>query len=44
MDKELSRPAWNLQDLLTRVDNDHELLRELLIIFKADFPRTMRSL
>ena len=40
----LAEPAWNHAELLERVDNDRELLRELLIIFKEDFPRTMRSL
>jgi HPt (histidine-containing phosphotransfer) domain-containing protein len=39
-----SKPAWNLADLLDRVDNDQELLRELLTIFKEDFPRTIQSL
>jgi two-component system sensor histidine kinase/response regulator len=37
-------PAWNLAELLERVDNDQELLRDLLNIFKEDFPRTMLSL
>jgi HPt (histidine-containing phosphotransfer) domain-containing protein len=40
----LAEPAWNHAELLERVDNDQELLRELLTIFKEDFPRTMRSL
>jgi two-component system, sensor histidine kinase and response regulator len=39
-----SDPAWNLAELLERVDNDQELLRDLLNIFKDDFPLTMRSL
>ena len=39
-----SDPAWNLAELLERVDNDQELLRDLLNIFKEDFPLTMRSL
>jgi len=39
-----SDPAWNLPELLERVDNDQELLRDLLIIFKEDFPLTMSSL
>jgi HPt (histidine-containing phosphotransfer) domain-containing protein len=34
----------NLPDLLTRVDNDHELLRELLRIFKEEFPCLLQSL
>jgi HPt (histidine-containing phosphotransfer) domain-containing protein len=37
-------PAWNQAELLERVDNDQDLLKELLAIFKEDFPRTMRSL
>jgi len=36
--------AWNHAELLERVDDDQDLLRELLIIFKEDFPRTMQSL
>jgi two-component system sensor histidine kinase/response regulator len=39
-----SEPVWNLAELMERVDNDQELLRELLNIFKDDFPLTMRSL
>jgi HPt (histidine-containing phosphotransfer) domain-containing protein len=34
----------NLPELLTRVDNDHELLRELLRIFKEEFPCLLQSL
>jgi HPt (histidine-containing phosphotransfer) domain-containing protein len=40
----LSEPVWNLPELLERVDNDQVLLRELLDIFKEDFPETLRSL
>jgi two-component system, sensor histidine kinase and response regulator len=40
----VSEPVWNLAELVDRVDNDQELLRELLNIFKEDFPRTMQSL
>jgi HPt (histidine-containing phosphotransfer) domain-containing protein len=40
----ISEPVWNLAELLERVDNDQDLLRDLLNIFKAEFPRTMRSL
>jgi two-component system sensor histidine kinase/response regulator len=40
----VSEPVWNLAELLDRVDNDQELLRELLNIFKEDFPRTIQSL
>jgi two-component system, sensor histidine kinase and response regulator len=39
-----SEPVWNLAELLERVDNDQELLRELLDIFKEDFPQTIQSL
>ena len=41
---EPSRTAWNVSELLDRVDHDKDLLRELLAIFKEDFPRTMQSL
>jgi two-component system, sensor histidine kinase and response regulator len=40
----LSEPVWNVAELLERVDKDQDLLRELLNIFKEDFPRTMESL
>lgn len=36
--------ALNLANLLDRVENDHELLRELLGIFKQDCPRHLLSL
>src|SRR5487761_473734 len=39
-----SEPAWNQADLLVRADNDRDLVRELLTIFKEDFPRTIQSL
>lgn len=42
--EKISDPVWNQADLLLRVDNDQELMRELLEIFGEDFPRTMRSL
>jgi HPt (histidine-containing phosphotransfer) domain-containing protein len=29
----------NLPDLLDRVDNDHEFLREILVLFRTEFPR-----
>ncbi len=47
MNKEGQEPTgqvWNLAELLDRIDNDQELLRDLLNIFKEDFPRTMQSL
>src|SRR5260370_22020247 len=34
----------NLSELLARVDNDRELLRELLSIFKREFPDHLRAL
>ncbi len=40
----LPEPIWNVAELLERVDHDQELLRDLLNIFKADFPRTLQSL
>jgi HPt (histidine-containing phosphotransfer) domain-containing protein len=40
----ISEPVWNVAELLERVDNDQELLRELLTIFKEDFPESFRSL
>jgi two-component system, sensor histidine kinase and response regulator len=39
-----SRGAVNLVELLARVENDHDLLCELIDIFKEDFPRLMQSL
>ena len=43
-EESLTEPVWNAADLLERVDNDQELLRELFIIFRTDYPRTARSL
>ena len=37
-------PAVNLAELLERVENDHELLQDLIAIFKQDFPRHLCSL
>jgi two-component system, sensor histidine kinase and response regulator len=34
----------DLPELLSRVDNDRELLQDLLIIFKEDFPRHLKVL
>lgn len=34
----------DLPELLARVDNDRELLRDLLTIFKEDFPRHLQGL
>jgi len=34
----------NLDELLARVDHDRELLRDLVVIFKDDFPRQVSVL
>jgi HPt (histidine-containing phosphotransfer) domain-containing protein len=34
----------NMPELLSRVDNDRELLRELFAIFKEDFPGHLQAL
>jgi HPt (histidine-containing phosphotransfer) domain-containing protein len=39
-----SQGAVNLDELLTRVENDRDLLRELIGIFKDQFPRLLQSL
>jgi two-component system, sensor histidine kinase and response regulator len=39
-----SMPGVNFAELLARVDNDRQLLRELLLIFKDDFPRHFQTL
>jgi HPt (histidine-containing phosphotransfer) domain-containing protein len=39
-----SQGTVNLGELLTRVENDHELLCELIGIFKEDFPRLLQLL
>jgi HPt (histidine-containing phosphotransfer) domain-containing protein len=36
--------AFDLAELLERVDNDRELLRDLLSIFKNDFPVHLQAL
>ncbi len=36
--------VFNFAELLERIDNDAELLRELLTIFKRDYPRRLHSL
>ena len=37
-------PVVNVAELLERVDNDAELLRELIAIFKIEFPRHLCAL
>jgi len=47
MDKSKHGPShsnFNVQELLARVDQDYELLRDLVLIFKEDFPRHFRAL
>jgi HPt (histidine-containing phosphotransfer) domain-containing protein len=39
-----SAPAINLPELLSRVENDRELLCDLLTIFKDEFPCHLKSL
>ena len=39
-----SEVAVNLPELLVRVDNDRDLLRELIEIFKEEFPRLLQQL
>jgi len=36
--------VFNFAELLERIDNDAEFLRELLSIFKRDYPRRLHSL
>lgn len=40
----MAGPAFNFADLLDRVENDQELLRDLLAIFKQDSPRHLHCL
>jgi HPt (histidine-containing phosphotransfer) domain-containing protein len=39
-----SQVAVNLRDLLVRVDNDRDLLRELIEIFKVEYPTLLQQL
>ncbi len=39
-----SQNAVNLPELLVRVENDHDLLCDLISIFKRDFPALLQSL
>jgi HPt (histidine-containing phosphotransfer) domain-containing protein len=39
-----SQVAVNLDELLARVENEHDLLCELIGIFKEEFPRVLQSL
>ena len=44
VNRSLTDPAVNLHELLARVDNDHELLRELIVLFQNEFPDQMSAL
>jgi HPt (histidine-containing phosphotransfer) domain-containing protein len=37
-------PAVNFAELLARVEDDRELLRDLLLIFKQEFPKHLQAL
>lgn len=39
-----SSAVWDFADVMNRVDNDRELLRDLLVMFQREFPQTIRSL
>jgi HPt (histidine-containing phosphotransfer) domain-containing protein len=39
-----SKVIFDTEELLVRVDNDRELLRDLLVIFREEFPRILRTL
>jgi HPt (histidine-containing phosphotransfer) domain-containing protein len=39
-----AQSIWNLPELLARVDNDQQLLRDLLAIFREDCPGHICSL
>jgi two-component system, sensor histidine kinase and response regulator len=43
-DDRAAQGAVDLADLLARVENDHDLLCELIVIFKEDFPRALQTL
>jgi len=42
--KELAPLIFDHEELLARVENDRELLRDLLTIFKEEFPLQLRAL
>ena len=39
-----SSSSFNYAELLTRVDNDRELLHDLVTVFKQEFPRHLQAL
>jgi two-component system, sensor histidine kinase and response regulator len=44
VDKLLPPLTFDLEELLARVENDRELLRDLLTIFREEFPRQLLAL
>src|SRR5712692_7929298 len=43
-EKHMPNATIDLPELLARVENDRELMRELLLIFKEEFPRHLQAL
>jgi HPt (histidine-containing phosphotransfer) domain-containing protein len=43
-EKHMPKAIMDLTELLERVENDRELIRELLLIFKEEFPIHLRAL
>jgi two-component system, sensor histidine kinase and response regulator len=43
-DKDLPHSTFDHEELLARVENDRELLRELLMIFREEFPGQLLAL
>jgi two-component system sensor histidine kinase/response regulator len=43
-DKDLPHLTFDYEELLARVENDRELLRDLLMIFREEFPRQLLAL
>jgi HPt (histidine-containing phosphotransfer) domain-containing protein len=42
--KSMSRSVIDLEELLARVENDRPLMRDLILIFKEEFPRHAEAL
>ncbi len=40
----MSRSVMDLDELLARVENDRELMRDLMLVFKEEFPRHSEAL
>ena len=43
-DKDSPNSTFDPEELLARVENDHELLQDLLVIFKEEFPGHLQAL